>query len=75
MIATHWLAAILACAQPGPTARTAPDPQAQQAPHPIEGAPTPRPVTSRIAEVTVYQGQAQVAAPWAWAAWEVRCDR
>ncbi len=53
MFPTPWLVAGLLCAQLG-TVATDPIPQV------VEDAPAPRPASSRIVAVTVYQGQALV---------------
>jgi Domain of unknown function (DUF4139)/N-terminal domain of unknown function (DUF4140) len=58
MNAPFWLAAGLVCAQfSGIVPRTNTD---QDAPKPAEALPAPRPATSKIVAVTVYQGQALV---------------
>ena len=49
-----------ACAQLGAPAEPAPEIVAQDVRGPEEGNPAPRPVTSKIVAVTVYQGQALV---------------
>ncbi len=60
MNATFWLAAGLACAGLGaPVEQATPQP-AQDALAQIDSGPPPRPVASKIADVTVYQGQALV---------------
>jgi hypothetical protein len=56
MNAALWLAAGLACAQLGP----APTTSVVDAPDRGEAGPPPRPATSKITAVTVYQGQALV---------------
>ncbi len=60
MIATLWLAAGLACAQLNPLMEPGPASLAHDTPASVEGGTPPRPATSRITDVTVYQGQALV---------------
>jgi hypothetical protein len=60
MIASLWLVAGLACAQADAPAGPNPADLARDARRPVENAPPPRPATSKIAAVTVYQGQALV---------------
>jgi hypothetical protein len=61
MTTSLWMVAALACAQfGGLRAEPAPANPAQDARKPDENAPAPRPVASKIAAVTVYQGQALV---------------
>jgi hypothetical protein len=60
MTPSLWLAAVLACAQFGPPAELPPANTNQNTSRPAEDAPSPRPATSKIVAVTVYQGQALV---------------
>ena len=60
MTASLWLVAGLACAQVDPPAKPAPANAAQDAQGQAESVPPPRPATSQITDVTVYQGQALV---------------
>jgi uncharacterized protein (TIGR02231 family) len=60
MNASLWLAAGLACAQFGGLGRPAPEDPAQDARIQDEDVPPPRAAASKIAAVTVYQGQALV---------------
>jgi len=60
MNASLWLAAGLACAQFGSTVEQASPKPAQDIPAQAESGPPPRPVASKITDVTVYQGQALV---------------
>ncbi len=60
MNASFWLAAAVACAQfGGPVEQASPKP-AQDDVAQAESGPPPRPVASKIVDVTVYQGQALV---------------
>ncbi len=60
MNASIWLAAGLACAQFGGPVETAAPKPAQDAGAQADSGPPPRAVASKIADVTVYQGQALV---------------
>jgi hypothetical protein len=60
MTAFLWLAAGLACAQLGPLAESTAENPALDARAPEENVAPPRPAASKIAAVTVYQGQALV---------------
>jgi hypothetical protein len=60
MIATLGLAVVLTCAQLNPPVEPTTAKRPQDDPAKIESVPPPRPVASRITDVTVYQGQALV---------------
>lgn len=60
MNAALWLAAGLACAQLGSSGEQATRAPTQDTRTPADSGPPPRPVASRITDVTVYQGQALV---------------
>ena len=60
MFASFWLATGLACAQLGPLVETASAKPAQDDRGQAESVAPPRPVASRITDVTIYQGQALV---------------
>src|SRR5947209_7572078 len=60
MTASFWLVAGLACAQLGQGAEPAVENAAQDVRRVDESVPPPRPATSKIVAVTVYQGQALV---------------
>jgi hypothetical protein len=60
MTTAFWLAASLACAQLGQPVQPADAPPAQGARGLVESVVPPHLVTSRITDVTVYQGQAMV---------------
>jgi hypothetical protein len=60
MNASLWLAAGIACAQLGSPAEPAAAKPAHEAASQAESGPPPRPVASKITDVTVYQGQALV---------------
>jgi hypothetical protein len=60
MNASLWLAAGLACAQSGTSAEQAARTPTQDVRTAADSGPSPRPVASRITDVTIYQGQALV---------------
>src|SRR5262249_10099044 len=60
MIASFWMVVGLACAQFGGLAEPPQANGAQEAQRQAESVPPPKPATSKIVAVTVYQGQALV---------------
>jgi hypothetical protein len=60
MNASFFLVAVFVCAQAGPPEEPARANPAQNTRAPVENAPPPKPAASKIADVTVYQGQALV---------------